>query len=113
MKHHIHPGSTGAVQLVERQAHSSEQLADTAKLQVTQVMLEGWIARAKKGKAEHARQKCKNRRRIGFWTGMISTRLNWTSKVRLIVVVLFMPIWVITQLFVTSLDENSSIKSAC
>lgn len=80
MKHHIHPGSTGAVQLVERQAHSSEQLADTAKLQVTQVMLEGWIARAKKGKAEHARQKCKNRRRIGFWTGMISTRLNWTSK---------------------------------
>lgn len=45
----------------------------------------------------------------GFWTGMISTRLNWTSKGRLIVVVLFMPIWVITQLFVTSLDENSSI----
>jgi SpoVK/Ycf46/Vps4 family AAA+-type ATPase len=40
--------------------------ADPQKWLVTQVMLEREIAKAKKAKAEHAGEKSKNRRRIGF-----------------------------------------------
>ena len=40
--------------------------ADPAKWKVTQAILEREIAKAKKAKAEHAGEKGKSRRRIGF-----------------------------------------------
>ena len=49
--------------------HTGSTDADTAKWMVTQGMLEREIAKAKKAKAEHAREKDKSRRRIGFQPG--------------------------------------------
>ena len=46
--------------------HAGSTDADTSKWQVTQEMLEREIAKAKKAKAEHAGEKSKNRRRVGF-----------------------------------------------
>ena len=46
--------------------HAGSVDADSAKWRVTQGMLEREIAKAKKAKAEHAGEKGKSRRRIGF-----------------------------------------------
>ena len=46
--------------------HAGSMDADPAKWRVTQEMLEREIAKAKKAKAEHAGEKGKNRRMIGF-----------------------------------------------
>ena len=46
--------------------HAGSTDADPAKWQVTQVILEREIAKAKKPKAEHSGKKSKNRRMIGF-----------------------------------------------
>ncbi len=47
--------------------HAGSTDDDPAKWLVTQEMLEREIAKTKKAKAEHAGEKGKNRRRIGFW----------------------------------------------
>jgi hypothetical protein len=49
--------------------HAGSVDADSAKWQVTQVMLEREITKAKKAKAEHAGKRGKSRRRIGFCAG--------------------------------------------
>jgi hypothetical protein len=46
--------------------HAGSADADPAKWRVTQVMLEREITKVKKAKAEHAGEKGKSRRRIGF-----------------------------------------------
>ena len=46
--------------------HAGSTDADPAKWQVTQAILEREIAKTKKAKAEHAGEKSKSRRRIGF-----------------------------------------------
>ena len=46
--------------------HAGSTDADPAKWLVTQEMLEREIAKVKKAKAEHAGEKGKSRRRIGF-----------------------------------------------
>jgi hypothetical protein len=46
--------------------HAGSTDADSEKWQVTQAILEREIAKAKKAKAEHAGEKSKSRRRIGF-----------------------------------------------
>jgi SpoVK/Ycf46/Vps4 family AAA+-type ATPase len=46
--------------------HAGSTDADTSKWRVTQAILEREIAKAKKAKAEHAGEKGKSRRRIGF-----------------------------------------------
>ena len=46
--------------------HAGSVDADPAKWMVTQGMLEREIAKAKKAKAEHAGERSKNRRKIGF-----------------------------------------------
>ncbi len=49
--------------------HAGSTDADSAKWKVTQGMLEREIGKAKKAKAEHAGEKGKSRRRIGFLPG--------------------------------------------
>ena len=49
--------------------HAGSVDADPAKWQVTQVMLEREIAKVRKAKAEHAGEKGKSRRKIGFQPG--------------------------------------------
>jgi hypothetical protein len=49
--------------------HAGSTDADPAKWKLTQEMLEREIAKAKKAKAEHAGEKGKNRRMIGFQPG--------------------------------------------
>ena len=46
--------------------HAGSADADTSKWRVTQEMLEREIAKVRKAKAEHAGEKGKSRRRIGF-----------------------------------------------
>ena len=46
--------------------HAGSVDSDTAKWKVTQELLEREIAKVRKAKAEHSREKGKNRRRIGF-----------------------------------------------
>ena len=46
--------------------HAGSMDADPAKWMVTQAMLEREIAKVRKAKAEHAGEKGKSRRRIGF-----------------------------------------------
>jgi hypothetical protein len=46
--------------------HAGSTDADPAKWMVTQAIMEREIAKAKKAKAEHAGEKGKSRRRIGF-----------------------------------------------
>ena len=46
--------------------HAGSVDADPAKWKVTQGMLEEEIAKVRKAKAEHAGEKGKSRRRIGF-----------------------------------------------
>jgi SpoVK/Ycf46/Vps4 family AAA+-type ATPase len=49
--------------------HAGSTDADPAKWMVTQAIMEREIAKAKKAKAEHAGEKGKSRRRIGFCEG--------------------------------------------
>jgi hypothetical protein len=49
--------------------HAGSMDADPAKWKVTQKMLERELAKARKARAEHAGEKGKSRRRIGFLPG--------------------------------------------